>query len=293
MNKWIKHYQVSIFLFITLSLLTFCYFFVASISRPNGLDFLAHQEQIKHHATFMYDYQIALTNFDFQHNTRFEYSLILSDNGISMIFVLFLFHASFFYFLGLSIKLKLIRQTLVFIILINAFYLVIIYLFVVSSVQPKIGTLLNQVYYDYQRTIVNHLNLTASQKIQLFSGLIQHYNLPIINDSTSMLKQINDTTINPSIFFYNGSYNFSNDYYANGLIYFTYTISTIFFVIMVVFYLIQTIQFINLLPIKEKPVKPHKYNPNKLNIDRSKKNKKQMITVPDADLERIFQELDL
>ncbi|MCV3734218.1 hypothetical protein OF375_01365 [Ureaplasma miroungigenitalium] len=293
MNKWIKHYQASIFLFIALSLLTFCYFFVASISRPNELDFLSYQSQVTHHATFMYDYQVPTSNFDFLKNNHFEYIISLSGNGIAMIIVLLIFHTSFFYFLGLSIKLKLVRQTLVFIVLVSLFYFLIIYLFIVSSVQTKIGVLLNQIYYDYQRIIVNHLNLTAGQKVELFSGLIEHYNLATINDSTSMLNQINDAQVMRPIFFYNGSYSFANNYYATGLIYFTYTISAIFFVVMVIFYLIQTIQFINLLPIKEKPAKQRKYNPNKLNIDRSKKNKKQMIAVPDADLERIFQELDL
>ncbi|MCV3743718.1 hypothetical protein OF377_02420 [Ureaplasma sp. ES3154-GEN] len=295
MNKWIKHYQASIYLLVIFSLLGFCYFFVASISVPNELNFLADQEQITHNASFMYNLIVEPKNYLFGVNQAFTGYLVLNGHGITMVVLLIFAVLAYIYYLALTIKLKLIRQTLIVVILVQIFYTTMLYLFIIATVQPHIITNAANEYYNYQRTVVlNDTSLTETLKVSALTSFISHYHLPTINDNTSMLNAINNTTINNDFAFYNGSYAYYNGFSRTPLIYFTYVLSALVFITMFIFYLIQIVQLINLLPETVKKVKkPKKQKPNSLNIDKSKKNKKQLIATPDADLERIFQELNL
>lgn len=290
-KRFISYHTALILLFVT-SAVSLCYFFIGSISIPSEVGFLANHTNYFKPLSFAYQYYIDPLTFDYL-NYNLLYQIVLSANGVGVIVVFAIWIFSWIYYLSMVALLKFWKGSITNIIINIVIGICIIYLFIILFAGLNAATIIENSYYSYLRgQVLTNSSLNTNQKVELLLPYINHYNIINANDKSLTLLYVSEHNIPLSNVRINLSYNYDYlNYHKYSLIYWTITFASLVFIIAFIYYLIICIQLSMIVNDNWKiKIKQRKKD---LNIDRSKKNKKQEIVAPDPSLEVIFRELDL
>ncbi|AJQ45159.1 hypothetical protein JM47_00645 [Ureaplasma diversum] len=292
MNKKLISYHTALILLFVMSAVSLCYFFIGSITTPSQVGFLANHTERFAPLSFAYQYYIDPNVFDYL-NYQLVYEIVLSANGIGSIAVLGAWIISWIYYLIMVGMLKFWKGSMTNIIINSVIAICIVYLFIIIFAGLNASTIIENSYYSYLKSqVLANSALSTNQKVDLLLPYINHFNIINAEDKSLTLLYVSEHNIPLSNVRFNLSYSYD---YVNfnkyGLIYWTITFASLVFIITFIYYLIICIQLSMIVNDNWKiKIKPRKKD---LNIDRSKKNKKQEIVAPDPSLEVIFRELDL
>ncbi|AAF30590.1 hypothetical protein WFS18_01015 [Ureaplasma parvum] len=291
MDKKAKIYTWSHIILIVFSLVCLHWFFILSITIPNQTGFLINRVGQWINSSSTYAYKIDPRSL-FYLNYTLNFNIALNASGIASIVLFICYILTFIFNLIMIGIIRSWRPSLLHLIIAILIWLAILYLFIIIMIKPNFNQIINNSYYTWLKNVIfNDQTLTLNKKNVILNTYINHYHLPIINDPQVALLDISKHQINNENLTFNPSYNYNaNLYFTKAkLIYCTYTIIGIIFIISFIYYLSEIIKRCLLVNDNWK-IKQHE---RKDGLNIKKRKNKQEIVAPDPILEEIFKELDL
>lgn len=291
MEKKAKIYTCSHILLIIFSLVCLHWFFILAITTPHQIGFLINKVDQWTNASSTYIYKIDSQSLLYLNQTL-NFNVTLNASGISSIVLFICYLFTFTFNLSMIGVMRAWKLSLLHLIVAWLILFVVLYLFIIIMITPNFNQIINNSYYAWLKvSVLNNQTLNPTQKVKILNTYINYYHLPVINDPQVSLLDISKHQINNENLTFNPSYNYNSDLYFTKakLIYFTYTIAGIIFIISFVYYLSEVIKLC--LTVNDNwKIKPRQ---RKDGLNIRKRKTKQEIVAPDPSLEEIFKELDL